>query len=181
MKLINLTGKKGSVIGNYVMVDDEDYDYLNQWVWHYGGNGSYAVRSFPIPKTEGNQKYRPTGMHRIIMKLTDPKVYVDHIYGNGLNNQRSNLRIATNSQNSANRKIASKSKYLGVCIQKVTNKYGTEYTYWKATCKKDNVVYQKHCKTKIEAALQYNEWAKELHGEFARLNIIRDEDLQLQE
>ncbi len=175
MKLIELVGKNGSIVGNYAMVDDADYEWLNQWKWHCGGNGTgYAVRSFPIPKTEGIQKFKQVPMHRLIMQVSDPKIHVDHEDHNGFNNQRNNLRIATSSQNGANRKVKinSKSKYLGLCTQKVINKYGTEYIYWKATCIKDGKDYNKYCKTEIEAALEYNKMAIKYHGEFANLNII---------
>lgn len=166
MKLIYVGGKKGSVIGNYAQVNDEDYEHLNQWRWyaHYSKNQMYVVRTL----IESGKRIMLL-MHRVILQLNDKKVYVDHKDHNGLNNQRSNLRICTPSQNKANKKnITGVSKYMGVSRCK---------DGWKAACGKNNKKYQKQYKTEMEAALWYNEKAKELHGEFAKLNIISEIDI----
>ena len=107
-------------------------------------------------------------MHRQIMAISDTKIHIDHIDQNGLNNCRNNLRLCSISQNNANRKALPNktSQYLGVC-------YVSERNKWVASISKNN-------KTKIlgrffnekSAALAYNKAAKEIHGEFARLNTI---------
>ena len=48
-------------------------------------------------------------MHRIIMNCPDGK-FIDHKDGNGLNNQKENLRICTKQQNSGNSKIPKTNK-----------------------------------------------------------------------
>lgn len=110
-------------------------------------------------------------MHRLILKMTDSKILVDHEDGDGLNNQRGNIRIANKSQNAANRQKATSatSKYLGVHIHYA---YGGKYKYIYASCMKDGKNYNIKCSSEIEAALKYNELAIMHHGEFARLNII---------
>ena len=45
-------------------------------------------------------------MHRVILDA-QPGLYVDHRDGNGLNNRRENLRIATKSQNQCNQRMRS--------------------------------------------------------------------------
>ncbi|MFA5346012.1 MAG: HNH endonuclease [Candidatus Omnitrophota bacterium] len=65
------------------------------------GNNKYAVRKMSI-KNEGDS--RLILMHRLISGVLC-NVEVDHIDGNGLNNRRSNIRVATHTQNMCNRKI----------------------------------------------------------------------------
>ncbi len=94
MKLIPLTQ------GKFAQVDDEDYDYLNQWKWYTTKNHKtfYAARHIRI-----NGKQKLIYMHRVIMNII--KGYkTDHIDHNGLNNQKYNLRICTCQENNRNRK-----------------------------------------------------------------------------
>lgn len=163
MKEIKLT--KGFI----KLVDDKDFDYLNQWKWCVlivkGSKTFYAKRGLYIKETQ------ETGvilMHREILRLSNSQTKADHIDHNGLNNQRGNLRIATHSQNVANassRKNSS-SKYLGVYWDKIRNKWAVEIT------KNYKKRYLGHFKTENEAATAYNDAAKVIHGQFANLNII---------
>lgn len=88
-----------------VFIDLEDYDKVK----HYSCNVS---RGYVNIKTESKK----TGLHRFLLNVYDPNVHVDHIDNNPLNNCKSNLRLATSSQNSANRKKKTNksSKYIGV-------------------------------------------------------------------
>jgi hypothetical protein len=82
----------------WVAVDDEDFDYLNQWKWFEDKDG-YAVRA----NIDRNTKKKLTAMpmHRLLMN--PPKgMVVDHIDRSKTNNQRSNLRICTPEQNRYN-------------------------------------------------------------------------------
>src|SRR5208337_4201723 len=83
--------------GKVTIVDAADYEWLSQWHWSSKKDSTgnhYAVRS-------------KISMHRAILGLGlgDPRK-VDHLDGNGLHNWRSNLRLATNSQNQMNRRKA---------------------------------------------------------------------------
>ena len=94
------------------MVDDEDYEMLNKhnWCVNINRNAVYARRAIP-----GDAKYRQLElkMHAVIMNA--PKgMQVDHIDGDGLNNQKNNLRLVTNRQNCMNRHQKKTSKYPGV-------------------------------------------------------------------
>lgn len=170
MKLIPLTGKYGAIIGNYAQVDDSDYEWLSQWRWsgHWSGKIVYAKR------TKGIETIL---MHREILGLSNPKIQGDHKDHNGLNNQRNNIRIATCSQNNANSKKKGTGRY--------SDYKGVSYAiikgvgYWTADCIKFNVSQSKVFKTEVEAALEYNKMAIELHGEFAYLNILTDEDSEM--
>lgn len=154
MKLIPLTQ------GLFAQVDDDDFDFLNQWKWTANklGNTYYAVnRSF---------KDQSILMHRIICGVVEKNVLVDHKDRNGLNNQKDNLRACTHSQNRANRRAYGSSKYLGVYFYEKKKK-------WVAQITKDKKM--KHIgiyNTEMEAALAYNKLAVNVHGEFANLNII---------
>lgn len=86
--------------GKVAIVDDADLEWLSQWNWcvSKAGNGYcwYAVRGIRV-----DGKHRIVKMHRQILDAK-PGQGVDHRDGNGLNNQRANLRLATTAQNNAN-------------------------------------------------------------------------------
>lgn len=159
MKLIPLTQSK------FAKVDDEDYDFLMQWKWY----ASRKHTCYYAGRWEGSRANQQRfAMHRVLMKLIDKKLFVDHIDRDGLNNQKSNLRIATASQNMANRKskTGSSSRFLGVSWKKANRN-------WCASIGKDNNHYHLgNFDSEEEAALAYNKKAIELHGEFANLNKI---------
>lgn len=149
MKLIPLTQ------GMFAMVDDMDYKWLKKIKWYAKKSNTkyYAVN--------GNPK---TYMHRIILGLShdDPRLS-DHIDQNSLNNQRSNLRIATpqqNCHNSPSRKGSSRFKGVSWVREKQT---------WKARINQKTLGY---FKLETDAAIAYNNAAKELQQEFAYLNEI---------
>lgn len=170
MKEIKLYEKENQ--NRYTQVDDEVYEELNKWHWHY--SAGYVERTIYISKIKGVTKTRHVKIHREILNITDVNICIDHIDGNPLNNQRNNLRIATRSQNMANRKKSKPgkySKYLGVSKSRTT-KSKKLYEYWIASCRKDNKIQQIVCKTEIEAALAYNEMALKYHGEFSTINKI---------
>lgn len=159
-----------TVSKHIIQVDDEDFEFLSQFKWNirnkrpeYGNNTNYAFR-YRLPTEEIGPRF--IAMHRQITNA--PKnMYVDHIDGNGLNNQRSNLRLCTPSENSRNTssRAGSTSKYLGVCLHKSGK--------WQASIKGNGkFLYLGLFCDEIDAALAYNEAAKIHHGEFARLNII---------
>ena len=107
-----------------------------------------------------------------------PKGYlVDHEDGDSLNNQISNLRYGTSSQNNINSppRKGDSSKYKGVTKRRNLNSIKYE-----AKCQKQidgNVSEIFHIGTfdsEIEAAKAYDKKAYELHGEFAWLNFPDD-------
>lgn len=109
MKQIQLTQEK------VALVDDVDYDVLGQYKWHtlQRRHIFYAGRSVTIAKN----KRRLERMHRVILGLQpNDKREIDHVDGNGLNNQRENLRRCTvtqNHQSQRKRKVGT-SRYKGV-------------------------------------------------------------------
>ncbi len=126
-------------------------------------------------------------MHRYILDLNCDNTYtdqvVDHIDGNGLNNTKSNLRLCSRSENSCNKRLRSNSQtgYRGVTERKPTQYFKkdgvltihTLKKQWKAYItpkgkKRITIGYYKNIE---EAAKAYDEKAKELFGEFAKLNF----------
>ena len=160
MKTIELTQ------GKVALVDDEDYEHLNQWKWyaHSSGNTFYAIRNITVGKGKQATLY----MHRVIMNTPDG-METDHINGDGLDNRKSNLRVCTVSQNCANRRARGTSKYLGVS-------WHSGNRYWQVRIRKDGFEhYLGNFVSEEDAARAYDAKAKELHGEFAKLNFVGDE------
>jgi hypothetical protein len=149
LKLIALTQEKSAI------VDDEDYDFLNQWKWyaHFETWAWYATRVY---------KKKRIYMHRVIMKATS-KQYCDHVNGNGLDNRRINLRLCTSSQNAANSKKSrnTTSQYKGVCWHKQIKR-------WVAYIQED---FLGSFKDEVEAAKEYDRVARQRFGEFAKTNF----------
>lgn len=164
MKKIELTQ------GMFALVDDEDFEKLRNFSWFYtmakDERTGYASRKFK----DENGKRVNFRMHREILGAEKGTV-IDHIDGNGLNNQKSNLRICSAIQNSWNRKKSATKKTKadkGVTI--VKDRKGTP-SYWIARI---GVGYQRFYlgtfKTKELASAAYDEAAKKHYGDFALLN-----------
>jgi hypothetical protein len=151
--------------GQVAIVDDDIYDYLNQWKWYANKlkGKYYAVRNLRI-----NKKYAGCLlMHRVIMNPIKGFV-VDHVNGLPLDNRKENLRICTAAENNRNQKqrINNKSGYKGVHWKKLKNKWYSEIKY------KNKSIHLGCFINIIDAARAYNEAAIKYHGEFANINKI---------
>lgn len=161
MKQIQLTQ------GLVAFVDDEDFEYLNQWKWyaHKKGNSFYAIRNGS--RKDNNGKQYGIKMHRIVLGEIDQNLFVDHIDHNGLNNCKSNLRTATNAENCRNmRIIRGLSKYKGVYQKK--GRSG-----WIARIGGNERKFLGRFNSEEEAAMAYNKAALEIYGEFSYLNEVK--------
>lgn len=157
MKTIKLSNNKGDIL-----IDDEDFNWLNQFHWSADSKSiRYAMKSI-------ENGYKIPMQVMIMEKYFGPSdLTVDHKDHNGLNNQKNNLRYATEFQNSSNRKkkFNSLSKYKGVSFRK-------KHNTWQAhICKEYNAKAIGSFKNELDAAIAYDIYAKELHGEFACLNF----------
>lgn len=159
MKRIKLTR------GKFALVDDVDFDYLNQWKWFCEAS-HHAARDQHIGMDGKKEIKKRIKMHRLIMN-PPANMEVDHIDGNCLNNQRNNLRVVTHAQNQKNlkRPITNTSGYKGVSWSKARQK-------WIAAIYHGKMYNLGGYDTKEEAARKYNEVAIERFGEFARLNNV---------
>ena len=164
MKRIRLTQ------GKVALVNDKDYEWLDQWKWCYDSNG-YAVRH-EQKKEYGKKPRRMVKMHRAVMRIKNSDIYLDHINKNKLDCRKENLRIVTNSQNQSNTKVWSSNKSSGY---KGVHKYneGKAQKIWGARIMvKGKSVFKGMFKDPKEAALAYNKLAIKYFGEYARLNKI---------
>lgn len=158
--------KIGKVIvlskGEYVQVDEQDYEYLSRYKWYlyHTPKWNYAIRTEYL----GRGVQKTIFMHREIMGIIDPKVYIDHKDHNGLNNRRENLRISDNKHNQYNtgRKVNSLQKYKNI------RNLGNDK--WQIRMRIPNGRrIERVVKGEKEAIKVYNDLAIKYHGEFAYL------------
>lgn len=157
---IPLGGKKAA--GRVALVDDEDYPLVSPYRWCVretrpgpgrGISGPYAVMT--------DSQNRQIRMHHLITGW--PKV--DHVNGNGLDNRRSNLRPADDTQNAQNRRrrIDATSRFKGVTLRR-------ERWYARITERGRRRLIGPFA-TDEAAARAYDDAARVAFGEFARLNF----------
>ena len=159
---VPLHGKKAA--GRVALVDDTEYPLVSQYIWHVAeyprkGNrrprGPYAITN--ARRADG--KWTTLQMHTLITGYRQ----TDHRDHNGLNNQRSNLRDATNVENMRNSRghIRRKSRFKGV-----------SYQGWQARITANGKYHNLgFFDNEEDAARAYDRAARELHGEFAYLNF----------
>ncbi len=150
--------------GKVALVDDGDYEHLSQWKWHakidrhtwYAKRGEYH-----------DGKQTTVYMHHVIFGDKG----VDHIDRNGLNNVRSNLRLATPKENSRNRKAQDNSicPFKGVSWKKSSGEWVARITVIGKTR------HLGYFDSMVRAACAYDDAARLHFGEFARLNFPRKE------
>jgi len=160
MKRITLTQ------GMAAIIDDDDYELVRHYRWRVkkGRNTHYALTSIQ----NSNKKDSTMFMHRLILQLSpEDEQQCDHIDGDGLNNQKKNLRIVTCQQNHFNRQSHSNtsSRFKGVSWHKSRNKYEA-----KIYVNKRNISLGQF-DDETQAARMYDRVAIAERGEFARTNF----------
>lgn len=152
----------------YTIIFDDDFENKND-NWLIAFNKNKSVRCVYKNKWDKiNKKNIWIYAHRVITNAKKGHT-VDHIDCNPLDNQKSNLRICSQAENSKNRSIqkGNKSGFKGVHFHNLTQK-------WRAQISINNK--PKHIGlyvTKELAAQAYNEMAKELYKDFAKLNDVQ--------
>ncbi len=146
----------------FTIVDDEDFEYLNQWKWYLlkSKTNYYAIRT-------SRPENKLIQLHRVVIQAKKGEI-VDHVNRNKLDNRKSNLRICTISQNNQNRKInkLNKSGFNGVSWNSNNKKWVAQIAY------NNKKVHIGFFNDPIQAAKAFNEAALKYHGEFANLNKI---------
>jgi len=144
--------------GKTALVDDEDYLLVSPFKWSAAQRRTwYAVRI---------DHKKMIYLHRFLLGIPS-EFQCDHINGDGLDNRRCNLRIATNAQNQWNRhkRQIHSSSFRGVTWDKNRNRWIVYITANKKTH------YLGRYINETDAAKAYDEAAKRLFGEYANLNF----------
>jgi hypothetical protein len=174
MKYIQLSRHEEKAI-----VDDEDYEKImalklaphskpDRWQLTYsisssGGKKNYATKTF---------EYKKWYLHRFVYHINGmeipSKMEIDHINGNGLDNRKSNLRLASSRQNKANCGLRSdnSSGYKGVNFMASRSKWRAQL--WVNGKNTHLGLYE----TLEDAILAYNRAAIKEWGEYALLNQL---------
>ena len=149
--------------GQVALIDDADLHWLNQWKWSALGRNR---RTFYAARWIGPRNKRiAVLMHRELLGLPrGDKMQGDHKNGNGLDNRRENLRIATSHQNrfnSVHLSVRNKSGAIGVHWYKAKRR-------WRAQVKLNGKrVWVGHF-LNLEDAIKARQRAAKFHfGEFA--------------
>ena len=145
-----------------VLIDDEDYHRYIEHGWCVSTNKKLTYK-----RVECTINYKRVRLHRFLLNIIDPKIHIDHIDNNPLNNQKSNLRLCNQSQNMRNiKKQYNKTGYTGV--YKDHNRYRACISVKNKT---------KHIPGSFsspeEAAKARDLYALEIGGEFAKLNFSK--------
>jgi hypothetical protein len=145
--------------GYVALVDDADAERVSQHRWY---PAVHKAKHTVYAWTRINGIY--TRMHHFILET---RQQTDHRDGDGLNNQRSNLRPATCAQNQQNKyNPRGSSRFKGVSWHKAARK-------WRVCISANRKAYRFGLfDSELDAARAYNEAARVLHGEFARLNDV---------
>jgi hypothetical protein len=154
--------------GQVAIVDLDDFTWVSQWnwsaLWIPSKHGFYAVRSAVI---EG--KKRCLYLHRELLQCS-PDEYTDHRDGNSLDCRRSNIRRCRPIDNTRNRGVqtVNTSGLKGVSFDRFRNK-------WKSRINVDGKeIFLGRFANSMDAAIAYNNAAREYYGDFAWLNQVQN-------
>lgn len=144
--------------GFSALIDDEDFNFLSEFKWYHARD---RRNHYAVTKIGG----KAVSMHRLLF-MGHRGLEVDHVDMNGLNNQKSNLRLCTHRQNCLNQREAksNKSGFKGVSWKKKNQK-------WVAQIKvRDKVLHLGLFSRAEDAARMYDVAAVKYHGSFAATN-----------
>jgi len=147
--------------GNEAIIDAESAALvcMHNWYSKPDKHTSYAIRN----ETFGDRQIK-IAMHRLIMQAKDG-IFVDHINGNGVDNRKENLRLATRGENARNQRIsvANTSGFKGVSWDKKTD------TWQAAIMVNSKTVFLGRFPVLQDACSAYRLASADLHGDFGRV------------
>lgn len=149
--------------GKIAIADGCMYEKLSPLKWCEDAGG-YAYRT---DYSNGKTHKKTLKMHNFLFGELPEGYVLDHINGDRLDNRLCNLRIATPVQNVANtgKKTKGTSKYKGVSWDSSRSKWISSIQYDSKTHHIGRFDDEEEC------ARAYDKKAKELYGEFAKLNF----------
>lgn len=150
----------------HVIIDREDLVLIKKYTWRITkGRTTFYVIAYNKKNVFGSSKTIKIG-HVILGHPS--KIVIDHANCNGLDNRKRNLRVATYTQNGANRrKLKLKSsKFKGVTWKKSEQ-------FWVCRLRiHGKIIYGGGFNSEVHAAKKYNDLAIQYFGRFARLNVF---------
>ena len=151
--------------GHQTIIDEEDLHLIQDKRWRAKKKGGYIVRGERV-----KQKYRLLYLHREILLYHGWHIpeghHIDHINHRTNDNRKANLRVATKSENQANRRRRKADGYKGVTRNKRTGAWEARVQF------EGKYIFLGSYSNPRIAAHFYNEAAKQIHGEFAQLNLL---------
>lgn len=162
---LELIDGSGRCVG-IALIDREDYENVKSYRWVMSRRGRQAGQVAAMFR-DRTGKYKGVSLHRIVLDPPDGMV-VDHRSHDRLDNRKSNLRVATYSQNAVNRTPKKRDLPLGIT-------YRAECTRrpFVACIEYRGQKRQARFATLAEALSTRRQWEKELHGEWAYSESIR--------
>lgn len=162
-----------------IIVDDNLFEELNKYQWRLSPAGYPRATIGGKGKGYHGQNGIRMYIYHLIIGIPPKGMMTDHVNSNPLDNRKCNLRFCDYQGNGANQKKRENcsSIYKGVRWNQIEKtKRGTYIKRkkpWCAACEYNNkTIHIGRYKTEEEAALAYNKKAKELWGEYAKLNIV---------
>jgi hypothetical protein len=158
-----------NINGYTVLVDEHIFNLVKNIKWYVYNLGSGTGKPYVMGHIGDRTQY----LHRYIVEYTDHVKLdrtkeVDHINGNSLDNQRSNLRVCERCQNTKNKSkfSHSTSDYIGVY-------YDPSYSkpYLPSITHNYDKIDLKRCDTSIQAAVIRDLAAVKYFGEYSHLNF----------
>ncbi len=164
MKAIPLTQ------GEVALVDDEDYESISKHKWCASWN-RYSKTFYAVRHTRG-QESKCVIMHRQILRATKGQE-VDHRDHDGLNNQRSNIRLCSRTENMHNltKHADGSSPFKGVILDKRSGCWES-----KMMCRKKRI-WLGCFGNPLLAAMVYDAGARKFYGDFAKTNFFDSDSL----
>lgn len=147
--------------GYETVIDAEDLPHVADFNWSSQPSGKTVYACRGTRSSDG--KSLGVRMHRVLIGAPDG-MEVDHIDGDGLNNRKANLRLATHAENCMNRRVpvTNSSGLKGVSWHKGQRQ-------WVAKIKVSGItVHIGSFNCPEQAHRAYCEAAARIHGKFAR-------------
>jgi len=155
--------------GTKFLIDADDVARVSERYWHMGKE-SYIVSAKGVNKSKAL-------LHRWILGVTNPSIFVDHINRDRLDNRRINLRKVTSTENAYNRSLASTNRtgFIGVYYSTYSRRYEAKVGY-----RKKRIYLGSSRDDLVRLAQMYNIGAKFLYGDFAgEMNNVPEPDKKL--